>query len=66
LNQPLVPDGFIVAFDKEILLRLSRLEMLDGNAARLSPLVQSITDVFRAIVDTDGKLVIRAQQIGPI
>ena len=50
-----MPDGSVVAFDVGVLLRLSGLDVLNGNAACLSPLVQTITDVFRAVVDTDGK-----------
>ena len=39
-------DGFVVAFDVGILLRLAGLDMLDGNAACLRPLMQAVAYVL--------------------
>ena len=55
LVEPLMPDCAVVALDVGILLRLSGLDMQDGNPMFLGPFHQLFTDVFRAIVDPDRK-----------
>ena len=55
LIEPLVPDSSVMALDIGVLLQLARLDVLDGDAACLGPLDQTIADVFRAVVNTDGK-----------
>ena len=49
-----MPVCSVVAFDIGVLLRLAGLNVLYGTAACLSPLAQTIADVFRAVVDSDG------------
>ena len=48
-------DGSVVAFDIGILLRLARLDVLDGNAPGFRPTQQLPADVLRAIVHPDRK-----------
>ena len=54
LVQPFVPDGAVVALDVGVLLGLPRLDMQDRNPLFRSPYHQLFTDVFRAIIDTNG------------
>jgi hypothetical protein len=49
LIQPFMPDDSVVAFDIGILLRLSRLDILDADAAPLGPGEQLATDIFRTV-----------------
>src|SRR5690606_1776047 len=46
-----MPDRSVVSFDISVLLRLSGLDVVEGNALLLGPVYQGGTDVFRAIVD---------------
>ncbi len=54
LVEPFVPDGAVVALDICVLLGLTRLDMLDGDAPFLGPDQQLATDVFRAVIDPYG------------
>ena len=42
LVQPFVPDGAVAAFDVGVLLRLSGLDVLDGNPLFLCPFRQLV------------------------
>jgi hypothetical protein len=53
LVKPLVPDCAVVTFDPGVLLRLSCLDVLNGNALFISSFQQLDADVFRAIIDPD-------------
>ena len=46
-----MPDCAVVALNVGVLLRLSGLDVLDGNALFLSPFQQLATDIFRAIIN---------------
>ena len=48
-----MPDGSIVALNICVLLRLSGLDVLDGDTLLLGPYSKLLADVFRAIVDPD-------------
>lgn len=48
-------NGAVVALDIGILLRLSRLDIAQGNALLLGPFHQFAADIFRAIVHSDGQ-----------
>ena len=54
LVEPLMPNRAVVAFDVGVLLGLSWLDVLDGDAPFLGPDQQLATDVFRAVVDPCG------------
>jgi len=54
LVQPFVPDGAVVSLDISVLLRLTWLDVLDGNPLFLGPYQQLATDVFGAVVDPYG------------
>ena len=43
----------IVALDIGVLLRLSRLDVFDVNAVRLSPYLEQTTDIFWAVINTN-------------
>lgn len=49
-----MPEGAVVTFDVGVLLGLSWLDMLDGDAPVRSPYQQLATDVFGAVVDPNG------------
>ena len=53
LGQPFVANSPVETFDVSILLRLARLNVLEGNTRLLSPVLNSATDVFRAVVATN-------------
>jgi hypothetical protein len=53
LIQPLMPDRPIVTLDVCVLLRLTRLDVLDGDATTFGPSQQMSADVFRAVVYPD-------------
>lgn len=53
LPEPVVPHGAIVAFNVSILLRLSRLNMLDADAAFSGPDREAAAHVFRPVVAAD-------------
>jgi hypothetical protein len=56
LREPVVAHGPIVAFDVRVLLRLSRLDKIEVNAAHLRPLLHRHADVRRSIVvANDGR-----------
>ncbi len=50
--QPLMSDRPVVALDVSVLLRLSWLDVQDGNPLSLGPFHQLSADVFGAIVDS--------------
>jgi len=50
LIQPFVPDSAVVTLDAGVLLRLSGLDVKDGNPLFLSPFHQLSADVFRPVV----------------
>jgi hypothetical protein len=54
LIQPFMPDRAVVTLDVGILLGLSGLDVLDGDAPPLGPGQQLATEVYRAIVDPYG------------
>jgi len=49
LFEPFMPNSSIVAFDVSILLRLARLDMLDGDVTFFRPFQELATDVFGAV-----------------
>jgi len=49
LAEPLLPDRSVVSLDIGVLLRISRLDVEDADAALLRPGLQFPTDVFGAI-----------------
>ena len=53
LVQPFTPHSAVVALDVGVLLRLARLDVLDGNPMFLGLFHQLFTDVFRAVVYPD-------------
>ena len=53
LIQPFMPDRSVVTFDIGVLLRLSGLDMLQGDTSVFGPLRQAAADIFRAIIDPD-------------
>ena len=53
LIQPFMPDGSVVTLNVSILLWLAGLDMIDLNVARLSPIPQFATDIFRAVINAD-------------
>ena len=54
LAQPFAANSTILALDIGVLLRLARLNVFKPNTLFLSPFHKRSTDVFRAIVDTNG------------
>ena len=50
---PFMPDSAIVTLNIGVLLRLSGLDVLDGDALFLCPYSERLADVFGAIVDPD-------------
>jgi hypothetical protein len=48
-------DGAVVALDVGILLRLSGLDVAQGNSLRFGPSNQFATDIFRSIIHTNGE-----------
>ncbi len=54
LALPLVPDGFVVAFDIGILLRFSGLDVMKCYAMIFSPLLKRSAHIPMAIVHPDG------------
>ena len=53
LVQPFVPDRAIVALDVGVLLRLTRLDVCQGDAVLFSPIQQRVTDIFRAVTPSE-------------
>ena len=53
LTEPLGSYGPVVAFDIGVLLRLARLDVMDPDTSVLCPSLQSTTDVFGAIIDSN-------------
>jgi hypothetical protein len=54
LIQPFMPNRSVVALNVSILLRLSRLDMLDCDVALFSPLQQLAAYVFRFVIDPNA------------
>jgi hypothetical protein len=53
LVQPFVPDRAIVAIDVGVLLRLTRLDVRQGDAVLFRPIQLQLTDVFRAVTPSE-------------
>ena len=53
LVKPFVPDRAVVALDVGVLLRLTRLDVCQGDAVLFSPIKQRVTDIFRAITPSE-------------
>jgi len=56
LVQPFMPDRAIIALDISVLLRLSGLDVLDGNALFISSFQQLTTDILRPIIYPNGSI----------
>jgi hypothetical protein len=53
LVQPCLPDCAVLALNVGVLLRLSGLDVLDGNTLFVSPFLQLATDIFGAITPSE-------------
>ena len=51
LIQPLMPNRSVIALDIRILLRLTKLDMLDHDVVFFSPLQQLAANVFRSVIN---------------
>jgi hypothetical protein len=49
--EPVVAYGAVEALDVGVLLRLSRLNVIEPNAVPLRPLGQRLADIFRSVVN---------------
>lgn len=54
MDKPIVTHGPVVSLDIGVLLRLSRLNEINADAAFCSPGQGNGADVFRAVVASDG------------
>lgn len=50
MTEPVVADCPVVAFDISVLLRVSRLDVVQPDASALCPSDEGATDVFRAVI----------------
>jgi len=55
VTEPVVAYGSVESLDVGVLLRLSRLDVIEPNAVLLCPFGQRLADMFRSIVAADRR-----------